>query len=89
MKDVFKKEMTAVKACICVAVIANIVLLCMHKTLGGWQFGARYTIDMIPMVFLYLLLSKKARPTRIEFIIGTVAIMFNIYGALAMTFLYN
>jgi hypothetical protein len=76
-----------VKASICVAVLVNILLLCVHKTLGGWQFGARYTVDMIPMVFLYLLLSKKARPSRVEFVIGALAIMFNIYGVLAMVFL--
>jgi len=89
LKDVLRKEMTPVKASICIAILANILLLCSHKTLGGWQFGARYTIDMIPMVFLYLLLSKKARPTRFEFMIGILAIMFNIYGTLAMAFLYN
>jgi Gpi18-like mannosyltransferase len=88
IKDVLKKEMTAVKATICIAVLANIVLLCIHKTLGGWQFGARYTIDMIPMVFLYLLLSKKARPSHVEFMIGAFAVMLNIYGALAMAFLH-
>jgi hypothetical protein len=89
VKDFVKKELTAVKVCICGAVMANIILLCLHKTLGGWQFGARYTIDMIPMVFLYLLLSKKVRPSRVDFIIGVLAIMFNLYGALAMAFLYN
>ena len=25
--------------------MANIFLLCAHKTLGGWQFGARYTVE--------------------------------------------
>jgi hypothetical protein len=88
IKDLLKKEMTMVKVSICIAVLANIVLLCIHKTLGGWQFGARYTIDMIPMVFLYLLLSKKARPSRYELAIGAFAVMFNIYGMLAMSFLY-
>jgi hypothetical protein len=87
LKDVLKKEMTAVKISICVAIVANIVLLCLHKTLGGWQFGARYTVDMIPMVFLYLLLSKKERPSSVEFVIGVFAVMLNIYGALAMNFL--
>ncbi|MDR2700786.1 MAG: hypothetical protein LBC12_08380 [Nitrososphaerota archaeon] len=87
IEDLLRKEMTMVKAAICVAVLVNIILLCLHKTLGGWQFGARYTIDMIPMVFLYLLLSKKARPTRTDLVIGAFAVMLNVYGALAMTFL--
>jgi len=84
VRDVLRKEITLVKVVICVAIFANILLLCVHKTLGGWQFGARYTVDMIPMAFLYLLLSKKERPSRVELMIGAFAVMFNLYGTLAI-----
>ena len=42
-----------------VAIILNILLICCHKTLGGWQFGARYTCDMLPFVFLCIMISTK------------------------------
>lgn len=45
------------------AVFANIIALCLHKTLGGWQFGARYTCDMIPFVFMALLFVRSNKET--------------------------
>ena len=38
----------------------HILFLCAHKTLGGWQFGNRYTVDLLPCIFLGLLLWMKA-----------------------------
>jgi hypothetical protein len=31
-----------------VLMIFHIVFLLLHKTLGGWQFGSRYTVDLLP-----------------------------------------
>ena len=28
-------------------------LTCMHRTLGGWQFGARYMVDLFPWLFVW------------------------------------
>ena len=42
-----------------IAIFLNILLICFHRTLGGWQFGARYTCDMLPFVFLCILISTK------------------------------
>ncbi len=40
--------------------ILHLLLLCMHRTLGGWQFGARYTVDLLPFLFFAILsLAKK------------------------------
>ncbi len=44
-----------------IAIVANIFLICLHKTLGGWQFGARYLCDLLPFCFLGLLL-QNTRP---------------------------
>ncbi|MCR5608863.1 MAG: hypothetical protein K6G26_07340 [Lachnospiraceae bacterium] len=63
--------------------VVNLLCLCMHKTLGGWQFGARYTVDMIPYALLYIMLSKNnKRLKRWEYFLGIFAIMFNLYGAI-------
>ncbi|MBQ7033987.1 MAG: hypothetical protein IJN25_10075 [Clostridia bacterium] len=35
-----------------------LLLFCMHRTMGGWHFGNRYTIDLLPPA-LWLILRKK------------------------------
>lgn len=87
VKDVLQKRLDAVRLCIVIAVLAELLLLCAHKTLGGWQFGARYTVDMLPMALMYLLL-KKDEPGGISAFIMAAGMMFNLYGALAMTMLH-
>ncbi|MDR3240048.1 MAG: hypothetical protein LBT44_08195 [Clostridiales bacterium] len=32
----------------------HLLLLCAHKTMGGWHFGARYTVDALPAVLFGL-----------------------------------
>ena len=87
VKDVLQKKLDAVRLCIVIAILAELLLLCAHKTLGGWQFGARYTVDMLPMALMYLLL-KKDEPGGISAFIMAAGMMFNLYGALAMTMLH-
>lgn len=87
VKDVRQKKLDAVRLCIVIAVLIELLLLCAHKTLGGWQFGARYTVDMLPMALMYLLL-KKDEPGGILAFIMAAGMMFNLYGALAMTMLH-
>lgn len=87
VKDVLQKRLDAVRLCIVIAVLIELLLLCAHKTLGGWQFGARYTVDMLPMALMYLLL-KKDEPGGISAFIMAAGMMFNLYGALAMTMLH-
>lgn len=86
-KDVRRKELDAARVCIVIAVLIELLLLCAHKTLGGWQFGARYTVDMLPMALMYLLL-RGDEPGGASAFIMAGGMMFNLYGALAMTVLH-
>ena len=64
---------------------ANLLLLCMHKTMGGWQFGARYTCDLLPFAYMYL--AVKGRSGRValwELAVGIFAFLFNLFGAFYM-----
>ena len=65
------------------AVIIFILATCMHRTLGGLQFGARYFIDFIPYIAFYLakikINSRIAVP--VLSLICIFAISLNIYGA--------
>ncbi len=36
--------------------ILHLFFLCCHKTLGGWQFGNRYTVDLLPVIFYGVLI---------------------------------
>lgn len=64
--------------------LATLAGLCLHRTMGGWQFGARYTVDLIPLALLWYL----ARPRR-PFGAGALWLagagaLFNFYGAVYM-----
>mgnify|MGYP004522344393 FL=1 len=39
--------------------LAHLLCLTAHKTMGGFQFGHRYTIDLLPYAYTLLLLTKK------------------------------
>lgn len=54
--DLWKNRFDWMRGLTVSMILLYIVLLCCHKTLGGWQFGARYTVDAIPMALLYLIL---------------------------------
>ena len=43
-------------------VLAYIFVLCCHRTLGGWQFGDRYLLDVMPWIFCGLVLWKPKGP---------------------------
>ena len=57
----------------------ELLLTLMHKTLGGWQFGARYLADLVPMLLLAELRGRD-RLAPWETGVGIFAIAFNLYG---------
>lgn len=59
-------------------------LTCMHRTLGGWQFGARYMVDLFPWLFVWFLGCPKWRPDSSAWALCGAAMLFNLYGALYM-----
>ena len=84
LKNILKNQLSIGRACICLSLIINLILLCMHKTFGGWQFGARYTLDLIPFSLLYILLSNRDKPTNYEIALCGFGLLFNAYGAALM-----
>lgn len=65
------------------AVLSFIFATCMHRTLGGLQFGARYFIDFVPYIALYLAKNKIKQRFAIPVLslICVFALSLNIYGA--------
>ena len=68
------------------AVFVFIFATCMHRTLGGLQFGARYFIDFVPYISFYLakskIQSKLALP--VLTLICIFALALNVYGAYSL-----
>lgn len=90
IRDLVKKQMTPLKALLALGMLLNLLLLAGHKTMGGWQFGNRYTVDLLPFALLYMLDGVSLlRPRRWQAALGMAAVMFNAYGALAMTVLHG
>ncbi len=79
-----KRPFAYTRAALLFAFVAALVCLCLHKTLGGWQFGARYTVDMLPLALAYILSLGAWEPRRYEYVVMGMGIMFNVYGVLAV-----
>ncbi len=90
VRSVRRRGVSPVRIALCAAMAVMLICLCLHKTLGGWQFGARYTCDMLPLALMYMCLcGGEKRLKAWERGAAVFGIAFNIYGALAMTFLFN
>lgn len=66
-----------------VGMVLELLFLCMHKTFGGWQFGCRYTCDLLPFALLYIG-QKHKQPTAAVWALAAAAVAFNIYGVFYM-----
>lgn len=80
--DVFRKRLSWTKGCIILCFCAHLFCLLLHRTFGGYQFGARYTCDLLPYAALYLALpGRKRRMTLPELLLLIAALAFAVYGA--------
>ncbi|MBC5581233.1 hypothetical protein H8S23_06905 [Anaerofilum sp. BX8] len=66
------------------AFLLGLLLLCAHRTTGGWQFGARYTVDLLPAALLYFCAVPQAPPRRWERACCLLGVLFNAFGAVYM-----
>ncbi len=64
------------------AIAMHIIATCMHDTMGVWQFGNRYLIDILPAAFLLMcLLDSKIDKIRIMYIpFFIVGFTLNVIG---------
>ena len=83
VKDLLLRRLTPAKGMILLMGTVNIFLLLMHRTLGGLQFGARYALELMPLVFAYLLLSPDRKSiTRWESALLGFGLIFNLVGGI-------
>ncbi|MDR0273329.1 MAG: hypothetical protein LBI27_08445 [Clostridiales bacterium] len=85
----FKHTDKVLMLCLPLLSAFHIFLFCLHKTLGGWHFGNRYTNDMLPFLFFGLVCllgvqSEKIKRLQIPlFVFGlvlNVAGIITVYG---------
>jgi len=84
LNALIRRNFTALGILLTAAMIINLLLLCMHKTFGGWQFGARYTCDLLPFALLYIAEKGAIRPRTWELCLCGCAVAFNAYGVIWM-----
>ena len=79
--DIRKRRLTPLKLTILAMGTLNVFLLLMHRTLGAYQFGLRYALELVPLSFAYLLASPdRRRLTRWEAVLLGAGLIFNFLG---------
>lgn len=83
VKDIVKRELKAGQALTLLLFAIHLLLLLMHRTFGGFQFGARYAVDLIPYAALYLAQDQKRQHWRLpSVLLMLLSLAFSVYGAL-------
>lgn len=78
-----KKQLEWADGILVACYLATVVVLCLHRTLGGWQFGARYLVDPFPFCLLFFARRHfETGPAARGLLLA--AILFNFYGAVYM-----
>ena len=84
IQNLRRKSISAEGLLLSAGILLGLVCLCMHRTLGGWQFGARYTCDLLPFALLYIADKGPSKLSLWELALGGMAILFNSYGFIYM-----
>ncbi len=65
--------------------IVHAVLILSHKTMGGWQFGCRYLVDMLPFMLLIIGDNPPKESARwraaLPAVLAAIGIVVNVWGA--------
>ncbi len=65
--------------------LAHVAILCCHRTLGGWHFGNRYLLDLLPYLLLGMLFWQPSKKWFVQWNIPLFAFgaAFNFVGIVA------
>ena len=64
LTGIVRRQITTLTLLISLLLPIHIFLICMHRTLGGFQFGNRYFVDLMPALLLCLLRLHVMTPRR-------------------------
>lgn len=79
-------KIKSIQPLIIILVILHFLLLTAHKTMGGWQFGNRYTCDALPYLFygLILLIPKNDKLEKYNYPLFFFGLTLNLVGTIAV-----
>lgn len=84
----WKKEQKLIKMFIVLLVLSIIYMLIvvMHRTMGGWHFGNRYTNDLLPWIYLGIVLVQAKYPELFKYQIPLIVwgMCLNAVGSVAV-----
>lgn len=81
------KRLDKFRAIFILCFILQFILLLTHRTMGGWQFGCRYLVDMIPFMLFVFEGDKNYKTPRaagraiLPVLLMLIGVAINIYGA--------
>ena len=79
--DLCKKRMRWEKAAVLITCLLHGYFFFFHRTMGGFQLGARYMVDLVPYTFFYLLLTpEKKRLHAAEIFLLIQILLFTVVG---------
>ena len=79
--DCARRRATPEKALCFFLFAAQLFLLLLHRTFGGFQFGARYAVDLVPYFILYGCMEGKARRLYSwESLLGAAGVALTVWG---------
>jgi hypothetical protein len=90
-RDMTKRGLTPFTISVFVIFLMHALLLLSHRTCGGFQYGARYFVDCIPYVFMYITASKadtgdkallgSTNVHRMEYVLLVDGLILSIFGS--------
>lgn len=85
LKEARARSFAGPDAVILAGFLVSLGLLCLHRTMGGWQFGARYTVDLLPYALLFFLRrGGRLRYGLFACWLLAAGVLLNLYGAVYM-----
>lgn len=82
LRDILRKKLSVSAGILMGCFAVHLLLLLTHRTFGGYQFGARYTCDLLPYAALYPIVSdSKWKFTLPDALLFIFSVCFSIYGA--------
>lgn len=79
--DLLRKALDRNRIAVFLLCAVHLFCLLLHKSFGGFQFGARYTLELIPYCLAYYHLTRRRAPLVPEDLLCVYGLGFNAAGA--------